>query len=175
MRCFLSIELSNETINELVRIQKELGPFLNAKFVEPENLHLALKFFGEVDEKDVKDIVKNLREIKFPKFSVFLGKMGFFPNEALMRVLWVGLESEKVHELYNQIEDNLVAFKDSGFESHVTLARIKSIKNKGEFLKKIQEINIKPLPFEIKDFVLKKSTLTEKGPIYEDVERFNLI
>ncbi len=175
MRCFLAIELNEEVKNELIKIQEEIKPFLDAKFVELGNLHLTLKFFGEVDEKDFREIQEALKEIKFPKFSVSLGKIGFFPNENLAKVLWISLESEEILELSGKIDTSLINFKDKDFESHVTLARIKNISNKEEFLKKIKDFKIKPISFNVRDFVLKKSTLTAKGPIYEDVERFELI
>jgi 2'-5' RNA ligase len=176
MRCFLAIELPEEIKKELVKVQEEFGSLINAKFVEKENLHLTLKFFPDVDAKDFNDVKKSLKEIKFEKFSSNLGKIGFFPDEKFIRVLWVSLESEKFKELYQEINSKLINFNEEDrFESHVTLARIKEIKDKSTFLEKIKEIEIKPIEFTVNSFVLKKSTLTEKGPIYEDIEKFELI
>jgi len=175
MRCFLAIELNEEMKGELVKIQKEFQDYLTAKFVEKENLHLTLKFFPDVDEKDINDIKKSLKELEFGKFSMILGKIGFFPNENRINVVWASLESEKIGELHELIEVKLTDFvKEKNFESHVTLARVKNIKNKEKFLEKVKNFNVKPVSFEVKNFILKKSTLTEKGPIYEDIERFEL-
>lgn len=180
MRCFLAIELSEEAKKELIGIQEELSNFFEGKSVESENLHLTLKFFGEIDEKDIVDIRKNLKELKFNQFSANLGKIGFFPNENAIRVVWVSLEPlEQLRQLNVEVNSSLEGLglrkDDFDFQSHVTLARIKNVKDKAEFLKKVQGIKIKPVSFEVKEFVLKKSMLTEKGQIYEDVEKFELI
>jgi len=176
MRCFLAIELNKELREELIRIQNELEPFIDAKFVEPENLHLTLKFFPNVDEKDLKDMIKSLKDMHFSKFPVYLESIGFFPNESLIRIVWVGLRSERIKELHDLIESRLENFsKDNNFESHITLARVKKINNKEGFLKKIEKLKINALSFEVNEFFLKKSTLTDKGPIYGDVEKFKLV
>lgn len=173
MRAFLAVEISDEAREELIRIQKEFAPLIKAKFVEPENLHLTLKFFGEIDEEDVKEIVKGLRKVRFGKFPIKLGNVGFYPNLNHARVFCIKLESDKINELYKLVEKS-VEIKDDGFDCHVTLARIKEIKNKHEFTEKVKDFKIKPISFEAKEFILEKSTLTEKGPIYEDVEKFEL-
>jgi 2'-5' RNA ligase len=172
MRCFLAIEIPEEVKKEIIRLGKEFN-FLG-KYVEKENLHLTLKFFGDVEDKKVGEIKEKLKKVKFKSFLSILGGMGFFPSEKMIRVLWVGIEpKEKLNKLYEEIEKSL-GNKTEKFEAHVTLARIKDIKDKKEFLDRIKKIKIKPIEFEVREFVLKKSTLTPKGPIYEDVERFKL-
>jgi 2'-5' RNA ligase len=174
MRCFLAIELSDEAKNELVKIQEELKPFVLAKFVEKENLHLSLKFLGELDKEQINKVKDSLRKIKFGKLQGSLGKIGFFPNNKSINVIWVSLEPrEKIRELNVMINDSLNN-KDENFVSHLTLTRVKKVKDKLGFLKKVENIKIKPISFSVNSFVLKKSTLTEKGPIYEDIERFEL-
>ncbi len=172
MRCFLAIEVPDEVKNELVRIGKEFS--FSGKYVEKENLHLTLKFLGEIDEKDIAKIREKIRKIKLSSFLANLGKIGIFPSEKLIRVLWVGVEpADKVRALYEEIE-KILGNKPGGFESHITLARIKSILDKKEFLGKIKKINVKPIEFKVGEFVLKKSILTSKGSVYEDIERFIL-
>ncbi len=174
MRLFLAIELSKEVKNELIKTQEELKAFLDAKFVEKENLHLTLKFFGDVEDKKVGEMVEKLKRVKFKSFLSGLEGIGFFPSEKMIRVLWVGVEPrEKIEGLYQEIE-KVFGNNPERFESHITLARIKSLQDKNEFLDKIKQVKVKPLEFEVREFVLKKSTLTPNGPVYEDVERFNL-
>ena len=179
MRCFLAIELPEEIRKELSRLQKDITDSnAKMKLVEHENLHLTLKFFGELDDYRVNKIKETLKKIKFNKFRATLGVMGVFPSADFIRVVWVGIEpSDKVKELHQEI-DNLLGkekfSKDKAFESHVTLARVKFVKNKQELINKLKETKIKPHGLEISSFVLKKSTLTEKGPVYEDIARFDL-
>ncbi|MGB9707880.1 MAG: RNA 2',3'-cyclic phosphodiesterase [Candidatus Pacearchaeota archaeon] len=175
MRCFLAVELPEEVREELVRIQKQL-PEANMKLVESENLHLTLKFLGELSDFQVNKVKERLNNVKFEKFKTSLGSVGVFPSLGFLRVVWVSMEpSEKVKELHEQIElilEKEKFKKDKVFESHVTLARVKFIKDKEGFSKKLKEIKIKPVEFQVHGFALKKSTLTEKGPIYETIKEF---
>jgi len=177
MRCFLAIELANEAKEELLRIQKIL-PEAKMKFVEPENLHLTLKFLGELEDFQVNKIKAALEKINFKKFQARLGSVGVFPLPTFVRVVWVSLEpAEKVKELHKQIDSALEKEKfraDRAFESHITLTRVKFIKDKEEFSKKLKELRIKPLEFTVEKFVLMKSTLTEQGPIYEKIREYTL-
>jgi 2'-5' RNA ligase len=179
MRCFLAIELPEEAKKELSRIQKEIaGSNVKMKLVEKENLHLTLKFFGEVSDYQVNKIKELLKQVRFEKFQANLGISGVFPSSSFIRVVWVSLEpSEKVKELHGKIDEMLEKEKfrkDKVFESHVTLARVKFVKDKQQIMNKLKEIKVKPMKFQISSFVLKKSTLTEKGPVYGDVAKFDL-
>jgi 2'-5' RNA ligase len=173
MRCFLAIDLPEDVKEELLRIEREIQPFLIGNFVESKNMHLTLKFLGEVDEPKLKEIRKKLKKIKFKKFKSGLGKFGFFSPSSI-RVVWISLEpKETVKELYEEIEKAL-GNKPAGFESHVALVRVKKIEDKRSFLSKTLRVRIKSKGFEVNEFILKKSTLTPKGPIYEDIEKFEL-
>jgi len=173
MRAFLAVTLSKEMKEELLRIQK-LIPECTFKLVEPENLHLTLKFFGDISDKEASKIKEKLLELKFHKFKSNLGKIGVFPNEKFIRIVWVSLEPKEEIEKLNREINKILNNKDEKFESHITLARIKSIKNKQEFMRKLREIKINPTEFQIEKFSLEKSTLTEKGPVYETLEEFKL-
>jgi len=176
MRCFIALEISEEARRELSRAQSEL-PKENMKFVEPENLHLTLQFIGEVNEDELERIKEALGKINFSKFNASLGKIGFFPDESYIRVLWASLEpSQVIKDLHAKIHDSIksIVNLDNRFESHITLARIKSIKDREKFLDKIKSINIEKIGFEAGKFALKKSTLTEKGAFYEEISEFNL-
>ena len=72
-RCFIAIDLPREAINSIKDIQKLLKKqsLFNGKFTETENLHLTLKFLGEIDEEKIGGIKKKLREIKFDEFLQF--------------------------------------------------------------------------------------------------------
>ena len=177
MRCFLAIELGKEAKEELAKIQKQL-PEAKMKLVENENLHLTLKFLGEISDSQANHVKEALRHIKFEKINAKLGNAGVF-SPSFIRVVWVALEpSSKIKELHAKIDEILEKEKfrkDSQFESHVTLARVKTVKNRDNFVKDIEKIKARPVNFEIESFILKKSTLTGKGPVYEDIARFELL
>lgn len=178
MRCFIAIDLSDEVREELTRIQKEMhSEKAKLKFVEPQNLHLTLKFLGEISDYNLNQIKEALKQIKFKKIKARLNDIGVFPSPNYVRVIWIGLEpAEEIKELHNRIDEALsnTAKNDKRFESHVTLARVKFILDKKAFAKKLQEIKVKQLDFNIDSFKLKKSTLTKTGPIYEDIVVFKL-
>jgi len=176
MRCFIAIEIPDECRRELSYTQDKLRkvPGLQAKFVETENLHLTLKFLGEISDSEVARVKKALSSVKSSSFKAHFGKSGVFPSESSARVIWISLEPvDEVEDLAEKINDVLDQ-KDERFESHITLARVRNVANKALLKKALQDVKIEKKKFEIKNFKLMKSTLTAKGPIYEDVTSFTL-
>ena len=102
--------------------------------------------------------------------------MGIFPSESYIRVIWVGLKPEKcILDLQKDIDEKLKKLfkKEKNFKSHLTLARVKYIDDKKSFINKLKNIKIDDKKINIDNFKLIKSTLTGKGPIYEDICIFN--
>ena len=90
--------------------------------------------------------VPALKEIKFSPFSLTLDKIGVFPSENYIRVVWVGVKpTEDVIELQRKIEDSLEEFKfkeDLKFHPHITLARVKSVDDREGFAKNLKDIKV---------------------------------
>jgi 2'-5' RNA ligase len=180
MRCFISIDLPEEVKKELAAIQKQI-PRENAKIldVNPNILHLTLRFLDEIDDFKVNQIKKILENLKIKKFKAKISKIGVFPDENFIRVVWTGLEpSEKFREMHEIIDNELEKIgmkKEERFESHVTLCRVKFVKDKKAFIEGLKKIKVKEMEFNVDSIKLKKSTLTEEGPVYEDIADINLI
>jgi 2'-5' RNA ligase len=181
MRCFLAINLNEEAREELSKVIKNLekNEFFLGKSVEKENLHMTLKFFAELKDNQVNTVRERLKSLKSKKIQVRLGKIGIFPSENFIRVVWVALEPEyELKKLNNDISFILEKLDPSDddleFKPHITLARMQNMSDKQAFAKYVREIKIKPVSFQVDSVVLKKSTLTEKGPIYEDVFKIEL-
>ncbi|PIN77246.1 RNA 2',3'-cyclic phosphodiesterase [Candidatus Woesearchaeota archaeon CG10_big_fil_rev_8_21_14_0_10_34_12] len=176
MRVFIAIEIPNEVREEIVNFQKELEKkkLFFGKFTEKENLHLTLKFLGEVDETGVEEIKKKLKEIQFPRFKVCLGNGGVF-SEDFVRIIWVQILGNGIFELQKEIDESLrdLFEREKRFMSHLTIARVKSIKDKKLLLDELGKIKF-DFEFGVKKFFLKKSTLTEKGPTYENLAEIDL-
>ena len=174
MRCFIAIDLPAEIKEELLKIQesipKDIAKF---KLVEKENLHLTIRFLGEISDSEITKVKEALKLLSYKRFTASLSKIGVFPSFSYIKVVWVGLEPEKqIKELRDNTEKLLTQSgfpADERFEAHLTIARVKSIKDKAAFAKKVNDIQTKPLFFDINSIKLKKSTLTKQGPIYEDV------
>lgn len=170
IRCFICLELSREAINEIEEIQTLLKKknLFYGKFTEPENLHLTLKFFGEINSEKVEEIKKKLLEIKFSEFEVSLGELGTFINK-YNSILWIKLNGQGIWDLQKLLDNNLenLGFvKDERFMSHITLARMKKIIDKTIFLDYIKNLKHREVKFKIKEICFKKSELLPDGPVY---------
>jgi len=166
MRSFIAIEIPfGRKIEEL---QSSIEG--KVKLVEKENMHITLKFLGDIDENMVKIIKEIIENCKVEKFTIELKGVGFFPNERYIRVIWIGVNQyEPIVKMAKCIDSKLSKFgfqKEKSYVPHLTVARAKgrvSIRNIDKF------IHMDFGRVEIKEIKLKKSTLTPKGPIYEDI------
>jgi len=178
MRTFISLKLSDEAIQEIKKIQKELKNFglFEGKLTEEENLHLTLKFLGEIDEKKVEEIRNRLRKVKINGFKVKLGDVGVF-SQSFIRIIWIKLEGEAIFELQKQIDEVLDGLfeKEFRFMGHITIARIKKVKDKSKFLGFLKKLKVKEVDFEVKSFGLMKSELFSEGPKYNLLEGYSLL
>ena len=137
-------------------------------------MHLTFKFLGEIPDEKFEEAKKNLKKIKFKSFDAKLGSLGVFSEDAV-RIIWVWLEN--CDELQKEIDEKLkdVFPKEKRFMSHLTIARVKSIENKGRFLSQLKNIRVNPITFKVRSFSLKQSTLTPEGPVYGDLVKVKLV
>ncbi|MEK6885755.1 MAG: RNA 2',3'-cyclic phosphodiesterase [Nanoarchaeota archaeon] len=175
-RCFIALELSREAIDKIEEIQKLIKKknLFYGKFTEPENLHLTLKFLGEIEENKIEEIKKVLAKIKFGEFEVKLGEIGVFINK-YNSILWLKLNGPEIWNLQKEIDNELKGILplEEKFMSHITIARMKKISNKIEFLDYIKNIKVEKIKFSVKQFTLKKSELKSEGPSYENLKTFD--
>lgn len=170
MRVFISVELPGNVIEELARIQNRIGELglIKGKMIERANIHLTLKFLGEIDERKLGVVKQNLAKIKFDKFEVSLGKVGVF-NERMVRIIWVDVLGEEIYELQKDVDACLEGIFDSEerFMGHITIARPKFVKDKDKLLKYLKEIDFSRIKFDVDKIYLKESILSGKGPKYK--------
>jgi 2'-5' RNA ligase len=162
MRLFIAYELPENVSFELKKIQgqiKQEGIKLVSEF------HLTFKFLGEVEEDKVENIKSELEKIEHEAVEASLNGLGVFPSMHRINTIWVGLEPEdKINELAKKI-----APEETRFKAHVTLGRVKFMKNKQQLIEKISRISVPKLTFMIDKIKLIKSTLAKQGPIYETI------
>jgi len=172
MRVFISIDIPEKVKKEILKIQSQLPEF-SGKKTERENLHLTLKFLGEIDNRKIEIIKKKLAEIRFEKFETNIDSIGVF-SEKFVRIVW--LHMTDCEKLQTEIDEKLkdLFAKEKRFMSHLTIARVKSLKEKENFLKQMKKMEISQIKFVVDNFRLKKSILTEKGSKYEAIEEFKL-
>lgn len=179
IRSFLAIEVPSSTKEE---INKMITEFKKAdypvRWVEKENLHLTLIFFGEVKEDflqkakiQIISVTKTLRP-----FEVNLSGLGAFPSQRSPRVIWLSVKDgkDKVADLQTMIEKSLITigYKPEArqFHPHLTLGRVKGIIKEPT---KIFAQNYQSPNFLVKALVLFKSTLRPEGPLYEKLHQFD--
>jgi len=173
MRLFIAIEPGY--LSGYFKILQSQIPGDLAKFSLAKSFHLTLKFLGEVDESWLEAIKTSLNKVSFTPFTAFLTGIGFFPNEKNIKVIWLGFDqSEKIIELQKNIDKSLrhILKPDNRFHPHITLARVKLIKDREMFLAKISQINTEEKQLEAVSFRLIKSTLTPEGLVYEVLAEF---
>ena len=175
MRTFIALELSKEAIDEIKRIQELIRKkiLFIGKFTEPENLHLTLKFLGEIDEKKVGEVKKRLREIDFGNFEAELADIGVF-SKKFIKIVWIKLNGKKVFDLQREIDDKLKDLfePEQRFMSHITIARVKNVKDRKELIEYLKNMKGRRVKFNVDGFFLKKSELFPEGPVYEVIENY---
>ncbi|MBW2990178.1 RNA 2',3'-cyclic phosphodiesterase [Candidatus Woesearchaeota archaeon] len=172
MRLFIAIDLPEEVKQVIEEIKKPIKDIKGVKPVRKQNLHLTMKFLGEIEDDKVKKIVEALGKVEFKPFNLSLGKLGFFPNEKRIRVLWIdAVPAEPLKILKQEIDKALPEFKDDHpFKNHLTFARIKYIaseEDKKNILELITNTAVEKKEFLVDKFVLYKSTLMPEGPVYK--------
>ncbi len=180
MRAFIAIDIGEK--EEIVELLKELKKIKGRiKPVEPENIHLTLKFLGEIDEGmigNIKEAIEKSIEGISP-FKASLSGLGVFTSIDYMRVLWIGFKDEgQTKKIAAELEKELHKYgfkKEKGFTPHVTIARIKSKEVKEEIRKFIERYKEKSFgEVECNEIRLKKSILKPEGPIYKTIEEIKL-
>ncbi len=181
MRAFIAIELPEEVRDILSKIQDELKQTrADVKWVAAENIHLTLKFLGEIEQELVKKIQAILEEIaqNNSPFSLHLSNLGAFPKLQYPRVVWFGaIDDQPVLNIAKDLESQMLKIgfpaESRPFSSHITLGRVRSGLNRKVLVEKIEFLNKNlspPLPeFKVFGLTLFKSTLTPHGPLYEAV------
>ena len=177
MRCFIAIPLSQEIKEKIAEIQKHFE-IPGIKLVEKENLHITLKFLGEVEEGKVRQIVEILREIEFEQFEFEILNVNAFPSTNFVRVIWLDVKGREIYELKRLIDSLLeeIGFsKDDGWVPHLTIARVKFLKDREALFKTMEKLrSIKVGNEKAERFVLFESRLRREGPIYNKIEEIKL-
>ncbi len=171
-RCFISIDIPENIKKEIISIQKSIPKFYG-KLIEAENLHLTLKFLGEIDEEKIELVKERLNEIKFDNFEVAVDSLGVF-SEKFIRIIWLHLSN--CEELQRAIDEELGDLfpKEKRFMSHLTIARVKKVGDREFFLEELKKIEIPQMKFNVDSFNLKESILYPEGPIYLTIEKYKL-
>ena len=167
-RLFVAIDLPEEIVAQLQGICYGVP---GARWVQAEQMHLTLRFIGEVDGGVFQDIKEGLASVRAEGFFLQVKGLGLFPPRKTPKVLWAGIAPvEQVSALRNRIENSLVGLglepEGRKFSPHITLARLHDtpIPRMGRFLAGNNLFATEPFP--VSEFHLYSSELTSKGAFH---------
>ncbi len=174
-RLFAAIKIHPST--HYIKLQSSISSALSherIKWVEPENMHLTLKFFGETDERKIPDIINALNEASAmsKSFLMHIENLGVFGSRYDPKVLWFGIrKNDDLHSLWSQIvlELDKIGWNADrqNFVPHLTIGRIKEITDKQLFQKLIQPFkDVEIHQEEVSEIILYESILKREGPEY---------
>ncbi|MDH5438763.1 MAG: RNA 2',3'-cyclic phosphodiesterase [Candidatus Bathyarchaeota archaeon] len=175
IRSFIAFDINNESVlNQFSEVQ---GTLLNTgadlKLVKPQNIHVTMRFLGNISLPLVDLIHEEMEKLTFTSFNVEIKGLGAFPSLRYARVVWAGIRNgaDELVNIFDQLEPRLrgLGFRpdSKGFSPHLTIARVKTGRNKSKLVRCIQDLVDYEFGVVRADCLrLKKSVLTPRGPIY---------
>jgi 2'-5' RNA ligase len=181
VRAFLAFDVDNpEVKKKLAYMQtKAVQTGADLKPVETENIHITIRFLGDITLSMADKIFEEMKKTQFKPFPVQLTGVGVFPNLNYPRVLWAGiaLGADQLQNVFNQIEPKLQSLgfpaERNAFSPHLTIARVRSARNKpqlADYVTKNKTYDFGTTKAQC--FRLKRSVLTPNGPIYSILKEY---
>jgi len=182
-RTFIGLKIEPDSrIFQLYRELKSNLKYPQLHWIDPDNLHLTLRFLGDTEESQIETIIKQLDSM-IPQYNVSdleINGLGIFGSPTYPRILWAGIKMpENIFNMVKNIE-NIVC--EVGFERekrayspHLTLCRIKNLKETAElfhFIGKYKDSFLKNQ--EVKEINLYESILQRTGSVYQIMHTFFL-
>lgn len=184
MRTFIAFKLPEEVIASLGELQtalKQQG--LKLRWVRPDNIHLTLKFLGEISAEDILEVKRIIRGVSQSQtaFSLEAKGLGVFPTVKKARVLWSGIHGDvkRLGELQSNLDR---ALADIGFEpekrtfrGHLTLGRVNGRVDGRALASAISRFgSFASPPLTAERLILFKSDLKPSGAVYQELFAENL-
>ena len=149
MRTFLAIELPKEIKECLGKLEEKLKTTqADVKWVLPGNIHLTLKFLGEVDAERLEKIKVILEEVAraYSPFLMRINSLGAFPKLEYLRVIWVGLDAgdKETKQIAKMLEEKIqklgIPKEERAFSSHITIGRTRSSTGREKLVQEIRNL-----------------------------------
>jgi 2'-5' RNA ligase len=181
IRTFIALELPPSVISLLTKVQEDLkSTRLRAKWVRPENIHLTLKFLGNINPTDIDKISGAMMDAvdDFGAINLVAEGVGVFPGLKRPRVIWIGLggQIQSLFAMQRVLEDNLagLGFKKEkrSFKGHLTLGRFRQTVNPNTIRQIMREYaNLYSEEFTARRIILFKSDLKPTGAVYSQLRQ----
>jgi RNA 2',3'-cyclic 3'-phosphodiesterase len=175
IRTFICIEVPESIKLRIASLQQDLRRIESqVSWVKPSNIHLTLKFLGDVPESKIETVRRAVERASsdIRKFEIEVGSAGCFPNPRSPRVLWVGFPvlPEGLRALHEAIEGELAregfARESKRFSPHLTVGRVRAPKGAALTAEELIARGFDPERFKVREVILMRSDLNPKGSIY---------
>jgi len=184
-RLFFAAELPSEVcaqLREHIDRLREQVREAAASWSRVENIHLTLKFFGNVSVDRIASISDAAERVvkEFSSFEIKVGETGVFPNPRRAQVLWIGISdpSGKLSALQAQLENECAALgfekEDRAYRPHLTIARIRKPHGDRQLADAHLQMTFAPVAVELKELILFRSELSSKGSKYTAISKHRL-
>ena len=194
MRLFFAVDLPDRLADDVAAVQDQLRDAEGLRFTDPEQVHLTLKFLGDVDsdrigalETAANEAIANANVERedgtlapVEPFEAEVGGLGVFPSIEYISVVWAGFRTGEAEliVLHEALEAETTALgydpENHEFTPHVTLARMDDARGKELVQETVRETDPTIGRFRVEELRLKESTLTPEGPEYNTVSRFEI-
>lgn len=184
-RVFCAVEIPEPVRKQLVEHVsrlKEGVPEVHASWTRAENIHLTLKFFGEIPESDVDKVSLAAAQTvaRAAPFEISVEETGAFPTGAKPRVLWIGIKDPKglLGKVHRTLEDTCLqggfSKEARGFHPHLTIARLRSPQGARTLAAAHKELAFEPARIIVSELLVMRSELGRNGSKYSVISRHPL-
>ena len=184
IRIFIAIEIPSSIKEKISDFQEELKKeHARISWVKPDNIHITLKFLGNVTEDKI-DAIGNAVEIavaQIKSFQIEITNVGAFPNYEKPRVIWVGAQSESdllkitAKQIDNELHQLGFELEKRSFKAHLTLGRVKGLHGIDGVINKLKQgQGFKGGSFKVHEIVVMRSDLKPTGAVYTSLKRITI-
>lgn len=178
IRAFLAINLDDEVKHQLFRVGTSLKEKLNlsVKWVKESHLHFTLRFLGNIEQKDVENVIQSLTELQYlPAFDLSFTQVIAFPEQKPRIIGMAVKQSDPLGNLVNYLTNQLLKLgfepEERVFMPHITLGRIAKPRRKG--LLQLDNLDF-PKKQTVTKVTLFQSEISPEGSIYSVLQQFPL-
>ncbi|MBT3285517.1 RNA 2',3'-cyclic phosphodiesterase [Candidatus Bathyarchaeota archaeon] len=176
-RSFVAVECQGVLHSRFVEAQGVLkATGASIKLVEVENIHITLKFLGDIEDHQVEEVAEVIRNITFEPFEFTVEGVGVFPNLKRPKTIWAGISTGvgEIANIVKEVNSSLAKLdfeKDRrNFHPHLTITRVRGGQNRDRLVDAL--LGMEEMEFgkvKVDRIYLKKSVLTPNGPIYSTI------